>query len=442
MSTPSAQVARAAGSQPGSELEQLQAKVANLSSLIEVSIIVNSTLDLDNVLSLVMEKAQAVMQAEASSVMLINEATNMLEWEVALGEVGDQVKDKIHLRVGEGIAGWVAQTGEPLIVPDVSRDARFSKKSDEVTGFRTRSILAAPLKVRNRIIGVAEVINPVGGRNFSNDDLDLFSTFCRQVALAIENARNHRAMLEKQKLDQQLEAARTIQESFLPQKFPTDARNRFSVAARSVPAIQIGGDFYDFVNCSEDALGVVMGDVSGKGMPAALYMAHLMSDFRIYSQSEAHPAGVLETINRILVERGRRGMFVTLQYILLDLNSGRVDYATGGHLPFLWLRQHGRKSEFVGKGGGAPLGILAESRFVQKSLQLAAGDYLIIFTDGVVEAKNRDAKQYSMERLRTTLKRPWPSPQALVEHLMQDVQHFTEGTAQHDDQTVVALRWG
>ncbi|MBC6947809.1 GAF domain-containing protein, partial [candidate division KSB1 bacterium] len=194
------------------ELEALQAKVANLSSLIEVSIIVNSTLDLDNVLSLVMEKAQAVMHAEASSVMLINEATGMLEWEVALGEVGEQVKDKIRLRVGEGIAGWVAQTGEPLIVPDVSQDPRFFKKSDDVTGFKTRSILAAPLKVRNRIIGVAEVLNPIGGRNFTNDDLDLFSTFCRQVALAIENARNHRAMLEKQKLDQQLEAARTIQE--------------------------------------------------------------------------------------------------------------------------------------------------------------------------------------------------------------------------------------
>lgn len=424
------------------ELEALQAKVANLSSLIEVSIIVNSTLDLDNVLSLVMEKAQAVMHAEASSVMLINEATGMLEWEVALGEVGEEVKNKIRLRVGEGIAGWVAQTGEPLIVPDVSQDPRFFKKSDDVTGFKTRSILAAPLKVRNRIIGVAEVLNPIGGRNFTNDDLDLFSTFCRQVALAIENARNHRAMLEKQKLDQQLEAARTIQESFLPQKFPSDPHNRFSVAARSIPAIQIGGDFYDFVNCSDETLGVVMGDVSGKGMPAALYMARLMSDFRIYSQTDSHPAQVLETINHILVERGRRGMFVTLQYILLDLASGKVNYATGGHLPFFWLRNNGKSGEFIGKGGGAPLGILAESRFAQKSLQLEPGDYLIIFTDGVIEAKNSDTKQYSMERLGKSLRRPWPSPQALVDHLMQDVQRFTGGEAQHDDQTVVVLRWG
>src|SRR5574341_161415 len=143
------------------EIEALQAKVATLSSLIEVSIIVNSTLDLDSVLSLVMEKAQAVMEAEASSVMLINEKTGMLEWEVALGEVGTQVMQKIQLRVGEGIAGWVAQSGQPLIVPDVSKEPRFSKRSDEATGFKTRSILAVPLKVKDRIIGVAEVINPL-----------------------------------------------------------------------------------------------------------------------------------------------------------------------------------------------------------------------------------------------------------------------------------------
>ncbi len=424
------------------EIATLKNKVSNLSSLIEVSIIVNSTLDLDNVLSLVMEKAQAVMEAEASSVMLINEKTGALEWEVALGEVGDQVKQKIQLRLGEGIAGWVAQNGQPLIVPDVSKDSRFSRKSDEETGFKTRSIIAAPLKVKNRIIGVAEVINPLHGKSFTQDDLELFSTFCRQVALAIDNARMHRTLLEKQKLDQQLEAARTILDSFLPQRFPNDAQQRFQVAARSLPATQIGGDFFDFMILDEDTVGMVIGDVSGKGVPAALYMARLLSDLRIHSQNDGEPASVLQTINGILVERGRRGMFVTLQYALLDLPTGRVCYASGGHLPLYWLRARAKEGTFAGSGGGAPLGIMQESRFIPKELQLSPGDYLVAFTDGIVEAKNREGKQYSMEHLRASLVRPWHSPQELVDFVVQDLQRFTEGMPPHDDLTIIALRWG
>ncbi len=423
------------------EIEALQAKVATLSSLIEVSIIVNSTLDLDSVLSLVMEKAQAVMEAEASSVMLINEKTGMLEWEVALGEVSAQVMKKIQLRVGEGIAGWVAQTGQPLIVPDVSKEPRFSKRSDEATGFKTRSILAAPLKVKDRIIGVAEVINPLHGKAFTEDDLDLFSTFSRQVALAIENARMHRAMLEKQKLDQQLEAARTIQESFMPQTFPQDPQGRFEVAAKSIPATQIGGDFFDFLMFENDTLGLVIGDVSGKGVPAALYMARLVSDFRVTSQRYRAPEMTLAKMNEILVERGRRGMFVTLQYAQLDIATGMVHFATGGHLPVYWLKSDGSAGEFISSGGGAPLGITPETQFVPKSLQLAPGDYLVAFTDGIVEAKNSEMEQYSMQRLKTLLSRPWSSPKELVEHVVDDVRQFTQKMPQQDDLTVVVLKW-
>jgi sigma-B regulation protein RsbU (phosphoserine phosphatase) len=424
-----------------SEIEALKNKVANLSSLIEVSIIVNSTLDLDSVLSLVMEKAQTVMDAEAGSVMLINDKTGMLEWEVALGEVGQQVKEKIQLRVGEGIAGWVAQTGQPLIVPDVSQDPRFYKKGDESTGFKTRSILAAPLKVKDKIIGVAEVINPLHGKSFTEDDLDLFYTFSRLVALAIENARMHRAMLEKQKLDQQLESARSIQESFMPQAFPEDAQGRFEVAAKSIPATQIGGDFFDFIHSEHDTLGFVVGDVSGKGVPAALYMARLVSDFRVASQLHRDPALTLQKMNDILVERGRRGMFVTLQYALLNISTGLLHFATGGHLPVYWLSGKGTRGQFIASGGGPPLGITSGTQFLPKSLQLEPGDYLVSFTDGIVEAKSLENEQYSMQRLGELLRRQWSSPKELVELVVENIRQFTQGLPQHDDLTVVAIRW-
>lgn len=424
------------------DIRELKNRVENLSSLIEVSIIISSTLDLEKLISLVMEKAQSVMNAEASSVMLINEETGMLEWEVALGAKSEEVKSsKIQLRLGEGIAGTVAQSGEPLIVPDVSKDPRFFKKSDDATGFKTRSILAVPLKVQDRIIGVAEVINPLNGKSFTDEDLKLFSTFSRQVALAIENARMHRQMIEKEKLEQQIASARIIQESFMPQAFPTDAGNRFDVAARSIPAIHIGGDFYDFIEYDQNSLGLVIGDVSGKGVPAALYMARLVSDFRFYTQLNRDPSTTLTKINEVLVERGRRGMFVTLQYAAIDLSKGSVTIGSGGHLPPIWVRENGNSSETLELQGGVPLGIMEGMAFAQREFSLQSGDLLVFFTDGVVEAKNKTGEQFSMQRLQTIARRSWPSSQDLVEEIVQSVAEFSKGAPQHDDITVMALKW-
>jgi len=424
------------------DISALKNRVENLSSLIEVSIIISSTLNLEELISLVMEKAQSVMSAEASSVMLINEQTGMLEWEVALGEKSDEVKkSKIQLRLGEGIAGTVAQNGEPLIVPDVSKDPRFFKKSDDATGFKTRSILAVPLKVQDRIIGVAEVINPLNGKAFTDEDLNLFSTFSRQVALAIENARMHRQMIEKEKLEQQIASARIIQESFMPQAFPTDTGDRFEVAARSIPAIHIGGDFYDFIEYDQDSLGLVIGDVSGKGVPAALYMARLVSDFRFYTQLNRDPSTTLTKINEVLVERGRRGMFVTLQYASLNLVKGSVTIASGGHLPPLWVHENGNRSEPLELQGGIPLGIMEGMEFSQREFSLQSGDLLVFFTDGVVEAKNKKGEQFSMQRLQTIACRSWASPLELVDAVVQSVAEFSKGAPQHDDITVMVLKW-
>lgn len=423
------------------ELELLKSKVQTLSSLIEVSIIINSTLDLDEVMSLVMEKAQSVMHAEASAVMLINEQSGFLECQVALGEVGRQVQETIKLKMGEGIAGWVAQTGKPVIVPDAQNDPRFANRVDKQTGFVTRSILAVPLVVKNRVIGVAEVINRVDGRAFTEDDLDLFETFGRQVALAIDNARMHKLMLERQKFEQQLEAARIIQQSFLPQQTPQDRQRRFVVAGESIPASSIGGDFYDYIEFDDDTLGLVIGDVAGKGIPAALFMARVVSDFRFQTQVERHPARLLSELNNQLVDRTRRGMFVTLQYLLLNARTGRVEFASAGHLPMIAIRGNGTISEIVQATGSAPLGILKGMPFDSQQLQMEPGDYLVGFTDGIIEAKNKAGAMYSLERLLHQLKQPWHSPQQLVDAIIADVNRFARGVSQHDDLTVTALQW-
>lgn len=424
------------------KIDKLKNKVAQLESLIEVTAIISSTLDLDELLELVLDKAQSVMQAEASSILLINEKTGMLECEVALGEVGAQVKEKIRLEIGQGIGGWVAQTGEPLIVPDVLADARFYANTDKTTGYKTRSILAVPLKVKEKVIGVAEVLNPVDGHAFNADDLDLFITFSRQVALAIENAKMHRYLLEKQKLEQQLEAAEIIQQSFLPQHFPESADGKFAVWAKNLSAKSIGGDFFDFIDVGNQRLGAIIGDVSGKGIPAALYMARLVSDFRFFAVSAPDPSHCLSTMNESLVNRSRRGMFVTALYLMLELETGEVQLVNAGHLPVIWYRAQNDEFQLISSSGSIPLGITKAADFTAEEIRLGPGDYLLLLTDGVIEAKNRLGQQFSMPGLLEDLKNVrWQNPKELVELIQARVLAFSGETPQHDDITIVALRW-
>jgi len=421
------------------ELDYLRSKVSDLSSLIEISIIINSTLELDALVRLVMEKAQSVMKAEASSVMLLNKEGDSLECTMALGEVGDQVK-KIQLKIGEGIAGWVAQHGKPQNIPDVADDPRFSSKADNSTGFQTKSILAAPLMVKDKIIGVAEVINHLDGKPFDNDDLDLFSTFCRQVAMAIENTRMHKFKMEQQRLQQELESAKIIQESFMPESLPNLGNPKFSIAAKSLPAAMVGGDLYDFIEFDSNTLGVTVGDVTGKGVPAALYMARLVSDFRQHAQRSRLPSAVFKSLNRLLVERSRRGMFVTMQYGILNAEDGKFIYSNAGHIPYIKISSK-RKIELLSSAKTIPLGIAPELEFRQASVQLKKGDFVVSITDGIIEAKNRTGEEYSLNRTLELLSKSKGTAEEIVESLIDDVQVFAEGTDQHDDLTVLAMQW-
>ncbi len=422
------------------ERDYLLNKVEALASLIDVSYIINSTAELDQLMRLVMEKAQDVMKSEASSVMMVNAEKNVLEFEIALGDVGDKMQ-KIELAMGEGIAGWVAENGEPQLIADVRTDSRFSTKADDSTGFETRSILAAPLIAYGRVIGVAEVINRVDGKSFDEDDLALFSTFCRQVALAIENARVRKLELESNKMEQQLEAAKFIQQSFMPESLPASPDHPFEVAASSMAAASVGGDFYDFVDFGDQRFGMAVGDVSGKGIPAALFMARLVSDFRLYNQRYSDPDRLLTALNQIFHTRSLRGMFVTFQYLIADTASGEVTVASAGHLPCIRVRASDGKAEAMPQADGIPLGVVPEYHFEQKQFHLSEGDFLVMISDGVIDAKNNNGEVYDFKRLLEVLTNPPASAEELLKRVSDDIHKYSNGSSQHDDLTIVVYKW-
>jgi len=428
-----------------SDLERLEEKVRRLHALIEASAILNSSLDLDEVLRLVLEKAQGVTDAEASAILLYNPETNRLEFDVALGEKGgliQSLRSKITLELGQGIAGTVAQTRRVEWVPDASRDPRVARSVDATTGFVTKNILCAPLTIRDRLVGVAEVMNLAQPEQVGPDDLEIFATFCQQVAVAIENARLHKVLLERERERQQLEFASVIQQSFLPARFPTCPLHRFRVEAKSIPASAVGGDLYDFLSLDPDRLTAAIGDVSGKGVPAALFMAKLISDLRFAGQKLGSPKAILEEVNQSLASQARRGMFVSAQYLLLEAGTGAVRISNGGHVPFLWHHAGTGTAEVVDLEGGPPLGILPEATYPETTLYLGHGDSLVLLTDGVLECTDGSGQAFGFPRLIEVVEAAGQSPAGLIPPILRAVEAFTaRGGRRHDDLTLVQVTW-
>jgi sigma-B regulation protein RsbU (phosphoserine phosphatase) len=418
------------------EISRLAQKVKRLSTLIDVNAIISSSLNLDQILENVMTISKQVMNADASSLMLIDEKTNELVYEVALGTVGEKLKQEFRLKMGQGIAGAVAQEGKPLLIEDVYTHPKFYRGHDEATGYRTKSMIAVPLKVGERITGVAQVINRLDGKPFDADDLELFIALCSMAAIAIENAKMHRSLMEKQRLVKDMEFARTVQESFLPQQAPQIVNYKFST--HYTPAQEVGGDFYDFIRLDRARTGIVIGDVSGKGVPAALYMAKLGSDLKTLAFTEQYPAAALLQLNDLLVERSRRGMFATVLYLELDSERGQMTVSNAGHLPPIIKKADGTVATFAA-AGGSPLGILGGMQFGQETLLLGSGDTVILYTDGIIEAMNAREELYGSERFEELIRKSPSDPDALKSAIIGDVNLFTGLSPQHDDMTLVCF---
>jgi phosphoserine phosphatase RsbU/P len=415
-------------------LKNLEKKVEDLRILTEVSATISSTLDMKELMTLVMEKAKSVMDAEACSILLYNRDTNKLEFEVALcneGEASDLLKKKITLDIGQGIAGWVAKNRELLIIRDVKSDKRFFQDADKLTGFETRNLIAAPLIGRRGLIGVAELIN----LKRDDYDLELLRMLTKQFAIAIENALYHTESLEKERLKQEIEIAATLQKSFLPES-PVFRKGGIMTAAVNIPAKQVGGDLYDFIEPVDGKVGVFIGDVSGKGVSAALYMAKIISDFRYLAHEVGSPETVMNRLNTVL-SRTPRGMFLTGIYMIIDTVKGDLKASAAGHPPFLWITGH--EVKVTSLPAGPPLGIIPEDYPVSR-LSLNKGDRLVLLTDGVFEAKNREGGRIGFDAVVDFVQKH-AADENIIDKLTDHVNEFSKGVEQTDDLTIVEVRF-
>ena len=586
-----------------------------LSEVIKVSKMINSTLDLQSLLESIMDSAKVVLKAEGASLMLIDKKTNELYFNIIAGEKERALKE-MRIPMGVGIAGLVAQTRKSQIVNDAQNDPRVFKGADEKIGFVTRNLIATPLMVRNKVIGVIEVINSIGREEFTDKDLELFTTFSEQAALAIHNRelidslkdinrelkkkvhelsslheiskalistlnekdlfdsvvriiadeleaervsilvfneensaleiisqsglkvgnddsteaslydslsgyafeknevifsnnlengpfqkfynperyetgycivhplsqgdqkygvinisdktqlsgftdddyrlvatisgqitkaiQNFRLleeMIEKKAYEKELEITSSIQKSILPTKKAGTAH--FDVGVMSVPAKVMGGDFYDFFHFDESEYGFLIADVSGKSLPAALFMAVTSSILRTLGAENPTPADLLFKANDLIYKASQSGMFVTVFYTRYNVNSRELSFSSAGHNEQLVYRHDTHELEVL-RTKGRPLGVIdseLHGPFGQSSTFLRPSDLLILYTDGVTEAINEKNEEFGMERFKAIIEETHLlSAEQITKRIYREVREFCGNEPNFDDFTLLVIK--
>jgi phosphoserine phosphatase RsbU/P len=406
-------------------------KDTSLQMLLDVAKAINSSLILEDVLQKVLHSVIEITGCERSFLLSKNE---LKEW-VILAQVIEQGGQNLMgtPQISMSTVNKVFESGIAMISIDVDSDTNI-RSQNSIVSLGLRSIMCVPMKIKNGIWGIIYVDSNRRAKNFTKDDLDVLECLADHAAIAIENAHLQKSLLEKQRIEQELEFAAIIQQSFLPSSSP-QVRN-YSIEARNLSAKIVGGDFFDFLSLDSRRLGIAIGDVSGKGVPAALYMARLISDFHFLAQNEISPAAILQKMNEQLTLRSRRGMFVTMLYLLLDTESGNVTYVNAGHLPF--LIQHQGRIHLLSEGEGIPLGILPGAEYQDSNFTLAPGNRILLFTDGVTEAADTNQERFSLERVIRHMAQAGDSL-SLTQSLFEEVQQFASGAPQHDDITLLCV---
>jgi sigma-B regulation protein RsbU (phosphoserine phosphatase) len=410
-----------------------------LALLYHLSQTFNSSLDLDEVLNRVMDEVIVATRAERGFLMLHDEQ-GQLAFRAARGMDQHTIQDPMF-QISLSVVQGVARQGQPVLTGDAQVDPRFSMRTS-VKLLGLRSILCVPLQIKQRILGTIYVDNRIQAGIFSPADLELLNAIASSAAIAIENARLYQVAVEKGRLESELQMARQVQLSLLPAEVPESQGWEFT--ARWLPARQVAGDYYDFIPCSNGRLGLVVADVSDKGMPAALFMALSRSIVRASMDPALSPAGTIQRANRLICQDSTSGMFITLFYALLDPPAGQVTYVNAGHNPALFFQRGKRPGQGamsrLGRTGMA-MGVDAVTPYEERSLTLNPGDFLVLYTDGVTDALDLHGQSFEMERLESVvLAHREETAQQIGDALESAIRSFTGGAPVFDDITLLIVR--
>src|SRR2546426_10564834 len=416
--------------------------VDKLRMLLDITKTISRSLDLDEVLNLVMDTLDSLIPYDAAGIYLVKCSGPLPQGDGTADETcvfhtqavrGYDIADlqELSLKMGEGLIGHVALSGKPFISPDVRKEPRYINARA-----RTRSEMVAPIISNNEVIGVFDLESDELNA-YSKDDIEILMLLASQVAIIIEKVMLHDSLIEKQRLETQLEVARQVQLELLPARDPQ--LEGFDISAYNFPTEEVSGDYYDWVRIYDDQIGLVIADVSGKGVPAALLMAFLRASLRAATHIGYAPHISMSKVNYLLWESIESNQFVTAFYGILDATNRTLSYSNAGHSPPLLMKVDG--TERFEERGGVPLGMFRDSRYYEYFATIEPGQMLVLYTDGVTEAMNPSGEEYGGQRLvAAALRGRHLSARELIDFIHRDVIDWTDGLGAHDDVTFFIIK--
>jgi sigma-B regulation protein RsbU (phosphoserine phosphatase) len=409
--------------------------------LLDITKKISRSLDLREVLNLVMDTLGSLIPYDAAGIYVLKcskidapapapNQTCVFTTEAVRGYEIDDLME-LRLKMGEGIIGHVALKGEPVISPDVRNDPRYVNAREE-----TRSEMVAPIISNDEVIGVFDLESDKLNA-YDSDDLQVLLLLASQVAIIIEKVMLHEQLIEKKRLEGQLEVARQVQLELLPASDPK--LEGFDICAWNFSTEEVSGDYYDWVSIYEDQIGLVIADVSGKGVPAALLMAFLRASLRAAIHIGYAPHISMAKVNYLLWESIERNQFVTAFYGVLDASNKTLAYTNAGHNPPLVMNADG--TAYFIERGGLPLGMFRNTRYYEYYQSIESGQTLVLYTDGVTEATGIKDIEYGRDRLEEAVRaNRHLSAKDLIAAIQADVLAWTDGRGASDDMTFFIVK--
>jgi serine phosphatase RsbU (regulator of sigma subunit) len=384
-------------------------------------------------LSFVVEQLfELVPRADRVFVMRWDRETDKFE----LAAARDRSGAATHVSASRTLLKEVVAKREAVLVSDAQTDKRYAH-ADSILALRLRSAICAPIVFHDDVFGVIQIDSTLGAMPFGKTEVALTLGLASQVGLALGYAKIHARMVERELLERDLELARRIQKQFLPASMP--AVSGYGFAVHFQPALAIGGDFYDFVDLPQGRVAIVVGDVSGKGVSAALYAARLTSELRHLAAGEVDAATILARANRALARGNDESMFATATLVVLEPSDGRLAVASAGHPLPIVVDRHGHVA-MAGRAGDPPLGLDERAAFHEEFFELDEDDAVLLYTDGIVEAVNIKLDSFGDQRLHKAMIRSDRTPEGILRTVVEQVEAFAGSQPQSDDLTAVCFR--
>jgi len=408
---------------------------AKLKALVEISQNLGRAVAMNDVLPKVLDSLLAIFPQADRGVIVLRDAPSGKLVPRALKHRRPELLDTV--RISRTIVQGVMSSKEAILSADASSDSRF-KASESIVDFHIRSVMCAPLITsQGEVTGVIQIDTADQRNRFNRDDLEVLASVACQAAIALENAELHEMAIRDQKRSHELDVAHDVLRGFLPSSSPQIEGYDFFHFYE--PANELGGDYYDYIPLPGRRLGVVVADVSGKGIPASLLMARLSADVRYCLASEPSPAVAVAQLNRVFMAAGWEDRFVTLVLAVLDPQRHELTLVDAGHPP-AYLERGGKITQAVDETHTRlPLGVVDDAEYVQVSHPLGPGDRLVLYTDGISEAMNEKNEQYGFRRLRAQMTASRPGVAAYGQNILDGVKKWVGKQTQADDICLVCL---